>query len=160
MIPLWEPEIEHAMVFVFAAFPESSSPRLASVSFGVDGVSLFEPIIWDWDPCPGTDSPTDNWPAPGTGTTVTLAEVGTSAMIPVYALMAYTEYGNPVELELIPHPTEGGVFRDDSVPPLVDEIVDYGRFGFAGAPGYAPCPTDPVPVEDGSWGSLKKRFRP
>ncbi|MCA9759518.1 MAG: hypothetical protein KDA27_27230, partial [Candidatus Eisenbacteria bacterium] len=92
----------HAMVFVLAAFPESSSPRLASVSFGVESPSPFEPYLDAWDPCPGTESPTENWPASGTGTTVTLAEVGTSSLVRIYAFAGYTEYGNPFEFVLTP----------------------------------------------------------
>ena len=149
----------YVMIFVLAAFAPSSSPRLASVSFGVDARTLWEPTIFEWGACPGTEEPTDNWPFPGTGTTVTLAEVGTTELVPVYAFAAYNKYDLPVELSLIPHPTEGAVFRDDSTPPVVDEIADLGRFGFGGEPGYLPCPEAPVPVERMSWGATKGEFQ-
>ena len=91
---------------------------------------------------------------------MTLNELGTTHIVPVYFLAGYEYYGRSRTMDLIPHPDLGATFFDDSVPPQADEITDLGRFGF-NMDGYAPCAQDPVPVpvQDESWGSVKVLFQ-
>jgi hypothetical protein len=66
-------------------------------------------------------------------------------------MAAYAYADSSAELSLTPHPTQGGWFVDDSMPPLTDPIAAYGALGF-GILGDAPCPgsgTPDAPPEGG-----------
>ena len=49
-------------------------------------------------------------------------------------------------VELTPHPTQAGVFADDSSPPAIDTIVGHGAVGF-GMSGRPPCPSSASVLE-------------
>lgn len=132
--------------WVFAAFPEGAMPRVTSVSFGLQ-VTPPETYVVTRDVCGSAgESPGAGWPAVNSGTTVSWSEAQNDLLLEVYVFFpsGYGYYGgggeDPFHLQLTPHPTLGGVFADDSVPPVLDTIVDYGAFGFR-TDGYLPaCP--------------------
>jgi hypothetical protein len=128
--------------WVAAAFPEEAEPRLTGVEFGID----YDPdtvFLVDHDPCGDSYQPTGDWPSPGSGTKVTWIEPQTSIITEAYWFAGYEYYGIDTAFCVIPHPTLGGDFSDDSIPPELDPIADYGCLGFNGDPGYLPCPTSP-----------------
>lgn len=154
--------------------------------------------ILAFDACADFELSSPDWPDPGTGTAVTFTEAEQGQLTNLYWFAGYDYYGVDTEFALVPHPSQGGVFADDSVPSILDPIADFGRIGFFGNPGYLPCPSglptgacciddlcsirsrteciglggiyvgddvpcDPnpciVPIEEGSWGSVKSTFR-
>lgn len=130
------------LLFVYAAFAERSSPRLAGITFGIDYGPSEGPVLSSYGPTDGWEVPTSLWPSsPGSGTTITWVVPHLGLLTPVYWFGAYVYAADaPSTLRLIPHPLEGGTFFDDAVPPRVDPIGDYGVLGFLGAPGSLPCP--------------------
>jgi hypothetical protein len=124
---------------VLAAFPEGSSPRLMRVSFGVD-YDERDLDMDDWEFCGFLETPQPGWPAPGSGTTVEWQSPQTDHLVRVGAFLAFTYSGSDTPFCLVPHPTEGGWFSDDSTPPVQDPIADYACLGFGVDPGYLPCP--------------------
>lgn len=127
------------LLYVFAAFPESASPRLNGVTFGID----YEPGLTTLvaaGGCGDFELATPAWPAPSEGTAVTWGAAQTDPLVEVYCFAAYAYYsGLPTVFRTIPHPTQGGSFADDSVPAILDPIAGYGSLGFY-ADGLLPCP--------------------
>ncbi|MEZ4650117.1 MAG: hypothetical protein R3E97_15270 [Candidatus Eisenbacteria bacterium] len=126
------------IVFALAAFPAGASPRLKGLAFGI----AYDPeriVLVDHGTCAGFELPDNDWPNTGTGTAIVLGSAATSLLTPFYWFAAYS-LGDTASFALEPHPTQGGDFADDSVPPLLDSVAGYGRMGFA-VPGGLPCPT-------------------
>lgn len=123
---------------VVAAFGVGSSPRMKGVTFGwtYGNITLVE-----LGSCGDFEISTTNWPASGEGTAVTWDVAQTNLLNDVYWVATYSYYAAPQSLCLVEHPTQGGNFGDDSVPPELDAIVAFGCFGF-NTPGEAPCPPD------------------
>ena len=134
-----------AGLWVFASFPETSTPRVASIAFGAEMVGIGDLILIRRDTCADDEVAGDNWPRENTGTVVSWDTPREDLLFEVYVFFpyAYNYYGGdvgPYTVNLTPHPTLGGVFTDDSTPPVADPIVDYGSFGFL-TDGYLPvCP--------------------
>jgi len=128
---------------VLAAFPASSSPRLKGVSFGIHYGTCVQ--LLNWHPCSEFESPDPTWPASDQGTGLSFNSAQTTHLTELYWFVAYVEPGRVEEFRLTPHPTQGALFADDSVPAVVDPIVDLGRFGWL-QDGYRPCPDAPSPV--------------
>lgn len=133
-----------SVVFAIAAFPPSSSPRLAGITFGVNYPSIIS--IVSSGSCGDFEFAGDGWPSPLTGTAVTFISARTTVLVECYWFAAYNYYGSlqSGSLWLIPHPSLGGSFADDSVPSIVDGISAYGSLGFD-EPGYTPCPQVSLP---------------
>jgi hypothetical protein len=124
---------------VIAAFPANG--RLSGLTFGVlyDGeLSLVE-----WGACGNFELPDGTWPASGTGTAVTWSTAQVAQLIETYWFAAYSYYGNPTSLALIPHPGQGAFFADDDVPSNLDPIACLGAFGING-PGVLCCPPSEI----------------
>ena len=126
---------------LFAAFPAESSPRLRGVSFGISYGPCVEML--NWLPCAEFESPNDRWPDSGEGTGIAFAVTQTAHLTELYWFVTYVEPGRPEEVRVIPHPTQGATFGDDSVPAILDPVADLGRFGF-NRDGYLPCPELPL----------------
>lgn len=130
---------------IVAAFPGSSEPRMRGVSFGIEydpELTVFRP----WS-CAEVEVSDGNWPASGSGTTLSWDAPQTGLLRVVYSFYGqnyYYGYTTPV-FRVTPHPTLGGYFRDDSEPSVLDPIVDYGRLGFD-TDGYLPCPDSLPPL--------------
>jgi hypothetical protein len=141
----WDPGrkiVFHAL----AAFPTGSSPRLRSVSFGIQ----YDPtkfIMAAHGTCADLELPEATWPAPGTGTAQTWTNATqTAALTEAYWFCGYAyseqEGEDSTSVSLIPHPVQRGVFVDDAVPAEADTIAAYGRLGL-GTAGSRACPQSP-----------------
>ncbi len=126
---------------VIAAFPGGTSPRLSGITFGVQyPTSLTVEAV---ERCADFELSDATWPESGSGTALTWNTAQTDPLRVIYAFAGYN-YGSPALFSLIPHPTQGGFFGDDSIPSLLDPIAGYGALGFA-RPGVLACPsTDPL----------------
>lgn len=155
----WDPDPGSYYVwYAFAAFPEGSTPALGSVSFGIqyDAQTIFVDFFGG---CGDEAMNGQDWPSTNSGVVVRWDEPATAEWSKLYWFWGYEYYGSSASFELTPHPTLGGWFEDDSVPPQRDAIADYGRLGFNGAGGYLPCPESPTPTVEQSWGLMKDKFR-
>lgn len=124
---------------VYAAFPATSSPRLAGIVFGIE-YDPFQFYVLYAQGCGDFELPTGNWPNSGEGTAVTWNTAQTDHLVQIYFFAGYNYYGEDTSFDLIPHPIGGGNFADDAIPSNLDPIANYGRLGFFGDPGYLPCP--------------------
>lgn len=137
----WEPGTRRVF-HVLAAFPTGSSPRLKSLSFGID----YDPaklVMVARGSCADFELPDGTWPAAGTGTAqswTTGAQTGLLTEVYWCCGYTYSEGEDSTSVALIPHPLQHGVFVDDAFPAEVDTIAGYGRLGF-GTAGYLPCAT-------------------
>lgn len=143
-------------VFLLAAFPSESSPRLAGVALGID----YDPekvLLAEWGACGDFELHQDEWPAPNTGIAVTWFDGNTQTdhLVEILWFAAYG-IGDPGTLDARGHPNGGGAFADDDIPANLDPIADYGKLGF-GMDGYLPCP-DATPVVPTSWGLVKATY--
>ncbi len=132
-----------ALLFALAAFSSSASPRLSGITFGItypDGLSLVA-----YGACGDFELATAGWPSSGEGTAVTWNSARTTQLVDVYWFAGYNYYSpTPSVLALTPHPTQGAMFADDSIPSILDPIAALGSFGFD-TPGSTPCPGAAVP---------------
>lgn len=137
---------------IYAAFAEGSSPVLKGITFGVEyPYENYEIELIAWGPCAEFELSEEDWPLPGTGNSLVWNDPQTDILVEVYWFAGYDYYGIPALFGTAPHPQGGGWFADDSIPAILDEIVDYGALGFL-MDGYLPCPP-PVGaccLEDGS----------
>lgn len=137
---------------VYAAFPDAASPRLKAVTFGIDYNVSGYLYLSGQGMCGDFEVVTSGWPAPGEGTGMTFNETQLGNPIEIYWFGGYVYGGAVDQFALIPHPTQGANFADDSVPAVQDPIADLGILGF-GQDGYLPCPVEEEGaccLEDGS----------
>lgn len=137
------PADEHFVWWVKAVFPESTSPRLLGVTFGVDYDAAA--IVLEGYGASGDFELADpNWPEPQSGTAVTFQNTQTAWLVDLYwfAGYNYSGYGTDVSFDLAPNPSQGAYFADDDVPSTLDPIEELGSLGFGANPGYLPCPTE------------------
>ena len=141
--------------WVKAAFPHATSPRLSGVVFGInypEGAIALLAYGHSGD----FELPDGPWPAPGSGTAVTWGTAQTTELTDVYWFGGYSDsyYGSGVSFDLIPHPTQGASFGDDSIPSILDPIAGLGKLGFGDKPGELTCPGGYFPgaccLDDGS----------
>ena len=125
--------------WIVAAFPDGSSPRLAGVTFGVDYDDTAITLV-SYESCGGFELHDEDWPAPGAGTAVTWATAQTDQLVTVYAFAGYEYYGADVAFCVGQPSQRNANFADDSIPSLLDPVVDFGCLGFNGDPGYLACP--------------------
>ena len=132
---------------VYAVFKVCSFPRLKALDFGVnydawptDPTGL---VILDHGACIGDfangaqEYPGPGWPSPGTNDVVIFQFAQTSTIDLFYWFAGYA-YDAGSNLFALTGGKYGGMFADDSTPPLQDPIVGYGTLGF-NQPGYVPC---------------------
>jgi hypothetical protein len=132
--------------FLYAAFPASSSPRVAVVSFGCQFDADSVGILWSAAP-PGSTAlryePDAGggvyWPYPGTGELLGFATPLTGTLNEIYCFAGYGPQGESFSVVANPDSVQGGGFSDDGTPSLLDDIADFGSLGF-GVPGSVPCP--------------------
>ncbi len=140
--------------WVLAAFPDGC-PQLQGISFGVEHPGLDTLDFLAWGPGSGFEVADIAWPETGTGTVVAWQEPIRTPIVEVYWFAAQAYYGAGT-FELTGHPREGGLFADDTIPPVIDSIVGYGSLGFAGAVGTSPF--GGTRTVEMSWGLLKQEF--
>jgi hypothetical protein len=136
------PGADPAIFKVYAAFPVGSAPRLMGLTWGVTYPGDL--VLAAWGMCGNFELNDNDWPASGSGSSVTYDSPQTGLLTTVYWFAGYNYYGNPVQFQLGPNPSQGGVFGDDSVPAILDPIAGYGTMGFDG-PGIQACPHPPQP---------------
>jgi hypothetical protein len=127
-----------AVFYALAAFPESSSPRMISVSFGVNYDPALLALVGHGR-CADSEMTDDTWPAPATGAIVFWQTAQTGRLTEFYWFAAYDYAGAQASFQLTPHPWSEGLFCDDSSYGYLDPIADYGTLGFF-TDGYLPCP--------------------
>ncbi|MEZ4649219.1 MAG: hypothetical protein R3E97_10660 [Candidatus Eisenbacteria bacterium] len=128
--------------WVVAAFPPSSSPLLAGVSFSV-AYSDFEVVLVDAGSNADFEIHSPDWPGPSSGTTITWSSPRTEHLVPVYWFAGY-QYGSAPAVFRVTDDLRGGQEFADGYPPLatLDEAVAFGSLTLGGA-GEAPaCPQD------------------
>jgi len=125
---------------VYAAFPPESNPRLMGIAWGIEYEAENLSLL-SWGHCGDFEISDTDWPAPGSGSHVTWNWPQTAHIVPIYYFYAYLPHGtgSTALFRLIPHPTYGGLFGDDSVPAVLDSIAAYGALGFDMA-GWTACP--------------------
>jgi hypothetical protein len=116
-----------------------------TITFGIGDYDPYACYIDQSGPCFGSlgplELPSDGWPGPNTGTSVTWAPNCLAGMlVPVYYLGVYIYGPGVVPLgDHYPGQPAAVVSCDD--PPVEDPIVDFGSFGCSGAQGEQACPT-------------------
>jgi hypothetical protein len=141
---------ETQVIWLLAAFPAGSSPRVARIRFGVR--HAFAGEFLDYAPCGAgsTEDPEAGWPSgPGgvAGNDVTLADPADEPLFVFYWLAVNVSGSDPssIFLETTFNPESGTAeFRDDSTPPSVDRIYDFGTMRWNGT-GANACPI-PLPT--------------
>lgn len=130
------PKDSLVVAHVMAAFPPGS-PRLAGVTFGVSYDSQRLSIL-DSGACSDVELPEPAWPDSGTGVALSFSPARTEPFVELYWFAIQADSIDAL-FELIPHPTEGAFFADDSDPAELDPVEHLGSLGF-GIPGNASCP--------------------
>jgi hypothetical protein len=136
---------------IYAVFPQSSSPRLASTAYGVainkpgdsginiQGWGLANP--GDWELPDGI-----LWPNGGGIGEAFTAGLRTSTINDLYWFGGYGYLGSGGEAPTFCvqkwEGTGPAIFVSDGIPALEDPIAGWGCLGF-GAAGYTPCPAEP-----------------
>ncbi len=132
------------LFYVLAIFPDYAMPRLQAVDFGIQYDSpQIEPKAWGM--CTGTygfENPSTGWPASGTGDQVVwpAGSPARRAINEVYWFASYIYEGNVFKLTTNYQWNEAK-FVDDSLPPQLDDVEDFGSLGF-GRRGSNPCGSD------------------
>lgn len=132
------------VIWIVAAFPDGSSPRLKGVTFGID----YDPDLVTIVPnslsgCGALEVPTQppvlcpTWPEPGSGNGITWDEAQTSQLVDVYW---FAVYGSGGQFRVTPHDCHETTFGDDSIPSVYDPVEGFGALGFGMDPGLLPCP--------------------
>ena len=121
------------VLHLLAIFPETASPEVAAITFGLDYPDLDEDgiLLGDWNTCSIVESSTANWPAPGTGTTVIFPDLRTTPTFEVYWFAAYAYAEAPAaRMRVVGNPEEGANFYTIDIPPVIDPVAALGSFGF------------------------------
>lgn len=140
-LPTYGTESSDYVWWVTAVFPQGSNPSLREVRFGINYVEPGVGLLSFGSSGDG-ESSSQNWPNPGSGTSVFWDEAQVSNTTEVYWFAGYGYYSSST-FSLQAHPTKGGLFRDGASPPNEDPIADYGVLGFGEEPGYSPV-VDPL----------------
>jgi hypothetical protein len=133
---------EGTVVWLLAAFPDSSNPGVSGIYFGIDydDVNL---TIADWKRCGtgGMEIPDDDWPYQGRGNSVafTTPIVG-NHLFPLYAFVIDGGTDSSSFSAAI-NPTGGyAAFIDDSASPETDLVTQFGTVRWY-AEGESDCPS-------------------
>lgn len=147
-----------AVFFALAAFPDTSSPRLVGISFGISYSAHLNLVGWGF--CADSAVEDSAWPQSGTGATVFWLEPQTDLLKEFYWFAAYDYSAVPAQFGLAANPSEGGWFGSDQSWGGFDAIAGYGSLGFF-MDGHNPCEVHPggVPAEKTTWGRLKSTYR-
>lgn len=142
---------------VLVAFPESRSGAISTISFGLGDYDAEASYIAYWEACNTNlnpiEIPTDNWPQPGTGTSISWAPSCLSGeLIPIYRFQSYVNA--PGTIPLAPHPTHGWEEGFVDCDAQQDPILGFGILGL-GVPGHNPCPEAAEIVVEGTWGVIE-----
>lgn len=115
-----------------------------TITFGIGDYDPYACYIDQKAPCFGTlgplEIPSDGWPGPNTGTSVSWApNCLTGMLVPVYYFGVYVYGPGTVPLGNTYPGQQAEVISCDD-PPVSDPILQFGSFGCAGAAGEQVCP--------------------
>lgn len=152
---------EPALVWILAAFPNTSNPGVRVVQFGLTHTLSLDAFV-DYEVCPSPDDAIDlpddsTFPDNGSGVSIAFTnETMTERLFPIYWFALEGNPGDTFGTAVDSGPGKS-VFVDDSDPPLEDEIR---RFGHAtwGSDGSNDCPVA-APSRQTSWGDVKAGFK-
>jgi hypothetical protein len=147
-----------SVIWLLAAFPSDSDPGVAVISFGIThNLPPGEGYFAGWDHCGEgiiLEIQEPGWPETGFGCDIAYGTpiVG-QTLFPFYWFAAFgfpgAEFGTTI------HPVYGyASFVDDSSPGQQDLIDRFGMVRWF-EPGFNECPSEPVAVEESSWGAIK-----
>jgi len=138
------PSREPQIAYLLAAFPDSASPELGGLCFGVRCTGKVE--ILRWSTCEGVmQMATNDWPSSGEGIMLAVAGGADTSRVVELAWLAIDASG-PGKLELGPHPSPRfGAHFSTATWPAEAPIADLGSLGF-GEPGYTPVLKFPGPA--------------
>jgi len=135
---------------VYAVFPAASSPRLASMAWGVQenlpgtsGIAIAASGLANTGDFEVTDGVL--WPAGGGEGTAFTAGTRTGTIEEVYWFGGYGYEGAPGELPSFctcVWTAQPAIWVDDAPVAQTDPIAGFGCMGF-GTAGYTPCPAEP-----------------
>jgi sugar lactone lactonase YvrE len=164
---------EHSIVYVIAT-PNATSGLICGVQAGIaydvtrDGHAGIE--VQSWHLCADVEFPGDNWPASGTGNTVTWADQTYATDVNVVGYFEVIAHGAST-MSVIPWPVTGvakiancsSMEYTLEIPPDRLGWVSWGGAGFGldtnGCnPVREPCTTGPVPTQSVTWGRLKSLY--
>ncbi|MCC7142593.1 MAG: S8 family peptidase [Candidatus Eisenbacteria bacterium] len=130
------------IIYLMAAFPSGSTPSVRGVTFSL----TYDPAeveILDEENTADFALRDGAWPAPDVGTALTWDSPLTTTLCEIAWFTAYTGTEIGATFGLAPHPTQGGHFSDNSEPPLLDPVRDYGAIGI-NTLGHRALPWDEV----------------
>jgi len=136
-------DLDAVMVWkVYAAFPETSSPRLKALSWGTASTVN---VVVNESGLPGANDfeiTQGSWPTTGS-IGQSFFDTQTATMVECYWFGGYA-YGGPQSFTTVAHAVQTSVFVDDSTPAQEDAIANFSSLGF-GAAGVTNCPSAPLP---------------
>jgi len=142
--------LEYRVWKVYAAFPVTSTPRLAGVIFGLSYPAFgdgYVVVMGAGLPASGDLEVTqDGWPGSGGSNAVAFPTAKLTQVSEVYWFGGYAYSASGADAQMFstaPHGTQNSVFLDDAVPANEDPITQFGAIGF-GQAGVTICP--PIPT--------------
>jgi hypothetical protein len=137
---------------VYAAFPQSSSPRVKGLAWGIHGHNwTYSEVVAAGLPDPPNcfQVVEGSWPTPPGAIGQSFLYTQTATIVECYWFGGYCYQGEG--FETMEHFSDGAEFVDDAVPGNVDDIAGFGWIGF-GIQGQVPCGDVPGAccVPDGS----------
>ncbi len=134
-----------AVIWLLAAFPDTSSPAVTTIQFGIDhnlppGEGYFE----RYGKCGELELPDAGWPETAFGNTVSFGTVTkTGHLFPFYWFAVYGTEGS--RMGTCPNPTTGqAICVDAGQPPTEDPITRFGLIRWY-AEGANACPSYEIP---------------
>jgi hypothetical protein len=166
---------ERSIVYLIASPNSTTGSAICGVQAGIaydvdqEGHPGLE--VLSWHLCADVEFPGDNWPASGSGNTVTWAEQAYATDVNVVGYFEATAHG-AATMSVIPWPVTGVAKLSDcnsmeytlEIPPDRLGWVSWGGAGFGldtnGCnPTLEPCATGAVPTQAVTWGRLKNLYR-
>jgi hypothetical protein len=141
-----------AVIWLLAAFPDTSSPAVTAIQFGIDhNLPANEGYFERYGKCGELEMPDQGWPETGFGNLVSFGSTAkTEPLFPFYWFAAYGFEGAYLGTRTYPS-TDEAKFVDDSPLP-VEDVID--RFGVARwySAGQNTCPpmADDYPTGNGA----------
>jgi len=131
-----------AVIWFLAAFPDTSSPAVTALRFGIDhNLPAGEGYFASHHMCGAVEIPEVGWPETGFGNAVAFATVvHTEHLFPFYWFAAYGFQDAHLGTRTDPR-TGAASIADDSNPPIEDAVTRFGTVRWYAA-GSNDCPGD------------------
>lgn len=152
-----------AVIWLLAAFPDTSSPAATAIQFGIEhNLPANEGYFERYAMCATLEMPDQGWPETGFGNLLSFGSTPkTDHLFPFYWFAAYGFEGAHLGTRTYPS-TDEAKFVDDGSPPGEDPITSFGTLRW-GADGANNCPAgihgddsqDNAPENGGSEGGTQ-----